>query len=375
MKWSASASAQPRTGRHSLRAQVPADDVLRRQLQEATSGARPIVLECIKGESRPALGIDLKQVGPVYTKTEAAMIKFLHAVCKTLAYTAVRYPDENHVILGSSIIEDMRQPHPTCRKWGPKVEKMWTRAIKSLDETDVQLSVARLIASGDIVLDRVIECKYVRSAEGGRPSKLKPGFDVESAGVIKRNQAAVVRLPASASADKESLTKEFAADTDPALEGRTFQGMAQMYGQSVAESARSGTFTVRHDASKRPVRLPDRNYIPPDENDLPTAPGGSASIFDGSSPYVDATTANERARRCHLMRIFPNFSFAPLPTTAGTKRRSTESEEDGPPVAPKAARRDAGPAQPAVDPESDIESELDWAERLPSGDEDSMHAE
>lgn len=302
------------------------------------------------------------------------MIKFLHDICKTLAYTAVWYPDENHVIFGSSIVDDMRQAHQTCRKWGAQAEKMWTRATKNLDATDVQSSIARLIASGDIVLDRVIECKYVKSAEGGRPSKLKPGFDVQSAEVIKRNQAAVARLPASASADKESLTKEFAADTDPNLDGRTFHGMAQMYGQSVAASARSGTFTVRRDESKR-ARLPDRNYIPPDLDDLPTAPGGSASIFDGSSPYVDASTVNERAGQCHLMRIFPNISLAPLPTTAGTKRRSTESEGDGPPVVLKAARCEAGPAQPVVDPESDIEPELDWHERLPSGDEDSMHAE
>lgn len=360
-------------------------------LNDLTGGASPLLLECSKSESRTALGIDLKQIGPIYTAAETAILRFLHKACTRLDYTKIQYPNETHVIFGASLVEDMKNPFPTCRKWGKEIEKMWAATTKRIGAKDVQESIARLIASGAIVMDRVIECKYAKSVEGGRPSKLKPGHDVLSAETVRKNQAAVVRICASSEADGSSLIKDFARDTDPSLDGRTFNGVPQMFSDSVAASTGKGTFTVKRDPGKANVALPDRNYVAPDTDDLPPPPPGGESIFDGTSPTIDASTANERARRVHLRRVFPNIRFdepaagrlsAPpedppahqLLLAPAREKRRLEHLCDGVPGTDgdTVSEPTSGKRRTVELDESDLEDELDW--EAPLVDENSMGA-
>lgn len=397
-----------RPGPLTLAAQMPADAVLSTAIENCMGGARPLLAECSRqgtggnGNSRPALGVDLKQMTG-FTKTERVIVGFLHHAIRKLRFTKVRYPDETHSILGASIIDDIRQPYAASRSWSAELGKRWTSVTKKLDAQDVQESIARLIASGAIVTEgRMVECKYVKSADGGRRSKLQPGHDVEPAPDVRNNQAAVIRELPSESSSSTALARDFARDTDPSLDGRTFSGLPQMFGRNVTTSSQEGTFTVDARGASA-VMLPDRNYVPPDEDDmLPPPPEGAASMFDGSAPFVRASEANERARLCHLRRLFPNLPTAQLPTPATTptlpeggpaaappappaptpapevgpvparQKRSSDSTPH-PDDASAAKRRDLEPAQSDGD-ESDLDPELDWKQQY-SPDEDEVDAD
>ncbi len=377
---------------------MPADAVLSAAIENCMGGARPLLAECTRpgtggnGNSRPALGVDMKQMSGL-TKTERDIVKFIHFVVAQLKCTNIRYPDETHVLLPVSVIECMQQAYKKCRTWSSSIESRWIKLTRKLDARAVQESIARLIATGSIVTEgNLVECKYVKHAEGGRPSKLREGFDIESATTIRNNQAAVIREIPVESSSPTSLAEDFARDTDPSLNGRTFSGLPQMFGHNVTSSIQAGTFTVRADPHGTPVMLPDRNYIGDGEDDLPPPPTGAMAMFDGSSAMVPAKEANERARRCHLNRLFPNLplpqlptpattplvpepapvpvsaSFVPEPAPARTKRPSEDTDAGA--ADPKRTDVDPDPVFEDSDAESDLDPELDWAQPAGFGDED-----
>ena len=116
------------------------------------------------------------------------------------------------------------------------------------------------------------------------------------------------------------------------------------------------------------------------------------AMFDGSSAMVPAKEANERARRCHLNRLFPNLplpqlptpattplvpepapvpvsaSFVPEPAPARTKRPSEDTDAGA--ADPKRTDVDPDPVFEDSDAESDLDPELDWAQPAGFGDED-----
>lgn len=335
----------------------------------------------------------MKQLVGFFTKTERVLVKFMHFAVEQLRCIGIRYPDETHVLLPASVVDGMQQPYKKCRTWSSAVESKWIKLTKKLDARDVQESIARLIACGAIVTEgNLIECKYVKHADGGRPSKLREGFDIESATTIRNNQAAVIREVPMESSSPTSLAEDFARDTDPSLNGRTFSGLPQMFGHNVTSSIQAGTFTVRAVPHTTPIMLPDRNYVGDGEDELPPPPTGAMAMFDGSSAMVPASEANERARLCHLNRLFPNLRqpqlstpattplvpepatarvptpLVPEPAPARTKRSSEDTDAGA--VAAKRTDVDADLVFSDADAESDLDPELDWAQPAGSGDED-----
>jgi hypothetical protein len=354
--------------------QVPADAVIRDALGACMSGKDPILSECQREGGRPGLGMNLKGQWSHFTRAESILLRFLHFVCRKLNYTDVRYPHEDHYVIGGDIIDAMKSPHDTIRKgiWSESVEREWIKQTKKLEPRVVQESLARLIAADAIVLDRVVACSYRPSVEGGRRSKLLPGNDIETKDT-RRNSAAVLRVISRPEKTDSTLIHDFLRDTDPTMVGRSFSGSPQMYGSSVVSSMESGSFTVKGAVgSQNRVLLRDRNYMPDD--DVGGPPLSEKSLFPGTSEFIDASTTNIRARECHLARIFPNIVLdeqAPLVVAGRNKRRSEEDDDDDdddgsgarPASAPRLEREEPDESIVPDPDESDLEPELDWIDQ------------